>query len=178
MTNLIFYCFAAMTLAGALLTVTRRNLVHAALSLILSLLGVAGLFLTAKAEFLFAAQILLYVGAVMILFLFVIFLVNVESEQQVRPFSRQWPLAIATLLAILLAGAALFRQGLPLPAPPPRAASAAGNTEQVADVLFYQYALPFEAASLLLLVAILGAVLMTRRRDAALLDAESEETSA
>jgi NADH-quinone oxidoreductase subunit J len=167
MNTLLFYCFAAMTLGGALLTVTRRNLVHAALSLILSLLGVAGIFLMASAEFLFAAHILLYVGGVMILFLFVIFLVNIEEASQIRPYSRQWPLALLVLAAVLFSAAAFLRAGgaylPPVAAPNP---SLEGNTERIADLLFFQYALPFEAASLLLLVAIMGAVLMTRKPEA------------
>src|SRR5215208_1655935 len=74
-----FYVFALMTLGGAVLTVTRRSAVHSALSLIVSLLGVAGLYLLQRAEFLFAVQIVLYVGGIMVLFLFVIMLVNLDQ---------------------------------------------------------------------------------------------------
>jgi NADH-quinone oxidoreductase subunit J len=165
MEALLFYVFAALTLGGALLTVIRRNPVHCAISLIASLLGIAGLFLMASAEFLFAVQILLYVGGVMVLFLFVIMLVNLEEATKLRQYSRQWPVAVAALLAIAIE-VALFLQSS-LRTMPPHAAprvNPPGNTERVADLLFYQYALPFEAASLLLLVAIIGGVHMTKKK--------------
>lgn len=164
---LLFYIFAAMTLGGALVTVTKRNPVHCALALIFSLLGVAGLFLVASAEFLFAVQILLYVGGVMVLFLFVIFLIHLEDSMKQRQYSRQWPVALAGLSALAFVMFAFLRggsEGLP-PKPLPRL-NLQGNTERLGDVLFYQFALPFEAASILLLVAIVGAVWMTKTRAA------------
>lgn len=166
MEALLFYAFAALTLGGALLTVIRRNPVHCAISLIASLLGIAGLFLMASAEFLFAVQILLYVGGVMVLFIFVLMLINLEEATKLRQYSRQWPVAIAALLAIALEMAislnSSFRSMPPHATPrlnPP------GNTERVADLLFYQYALPFEAASLLLLVAVVGGVHMAKKKE-------------
>ncbi len=164
----LFYIFAAITLGGALATVTRRNPVHSALGLIASLLGVAGLFLNESAEFLFAAQILLYVGGVMVLFLFVIMLIHLETAVKQRQYNRLWPVGVAALVAVLIEIAAFVRLGagaLP-PVMPPRV-GAAGNTERVADSLFYVYVLPFEAASLLLLIAIVGAVWMARKKEAA-----------
>jgi len=77
--NVFFYVFALLTLGGAILTITRRNAIHSAISLIVSLLGVAGLYLLQHAEFLFAVQIVLYVGGIMVLFLFVIMLVNLDQ---------------------------------------------------------------------------------------------------
>src|SRR3954452_23819049 len=85
-----FYAFALMTLAGAVLTLTRRNAVHSAIALIVSLLGVAGLYLLQQAEFLFAVQIILYIGGIMVLFLFVIMLVNLDAAAKERQFNRQW----------------------------------------------------------------------------------------
>ena len=76
---IFFYAFALLTLGGAVLTVTLRNAVHCAISLIVSLAGVAGLFLLQQAEFLFAVQIVLYIGGIMVLFLFVIMLVNLDA---------------------------------------------------------------------------------------------------
>jgi NADH-quinone oxidoreductase subunit J len=164
----LFYIFAAMTLTGALLTILRRNPIHSALGLILSLLGVAGLFLLTAAEFLFAAQILLYVGGVMVLFLFVIMLIHLDEHTRLRPFSRLWPLGLAVALALFAELAWLIRRGLPQlpsrPAVPP--IESAGNTEQLADSLFTTFVLPFEAASLLLLAAIVGAVWLARKKEA------------
>src|SRR6476469_10479248 len=95
-----FYLFALLTLGGAVLTVTRRSAVHSALSLIVSLLGVAGLYLLQKAEFLFAVQIVLYVGGIMVLVLFVIMLVNLDQAAKERQFNRQWLVALIAVAAV------------------------------------------------------------------------------
>jgi len=136
-------------------------------SLITALVGVAGLFLLQRAEFLFAVQIVLYVGGIMVLFLFVIMLVNLDEAARQRQFARQWWLALACIAAVgaeavwfLHKGAGALR--LPLAAPPP--ASGPGNTETLAGVLFSEYLLPFELASVLLLVAIVGSVIMAKKR--------------
>ena len=81
-------------LGGGVLTITRRSAVHSAISLIVSLLGVAGLYLLQQAEFLFAVQIVLYVGGIMVLFLFVIMLVNLDEAAKERQFNRQWLVAL------------------------------------------------------------------------------------
>lgn len=163
-----FYAFALLTLAGGVLTITRRNAVHSAISLIVSLMGVAGLYLLQQAEFLFAVQIVLYIGGIMVLFLFVIMLVNLDDAARQRQFNRQWAVALAALLGI--AGIAAFVAGRGAAAFPwnrtiePAAAGGAGNTELIADVLFSEYLLPFEIASLLLLVAVVGSVFMARKK--------------
>jgi NADH-quinone oxidoreductase subunit J len=164
--TLLFYVFALLTLGGGVLTITRRNAVHSAISLIVSLLGVAGLYLLQHAEFLFAVQIVLYVGGIMVLFLFVIMLVNLDQAAKERQFNRQWAVAIAATLAVaaelayfLYRGKDAFRI-----ADAPAAASAIGNVEQVADSLFSEYLLPFEIASVLLLVAVVGSVVMAKKR--------------
>jgi len=167
--TVFFYIFAAMTLLGAVLTITRRNPVHSAISLIVSLLGVAGLYLLQGAEFLFAAQIVLYVGGIMVLFLFVIMLVNLDAAAKEREFSGQWPVALAAVAAVAaLAGWFLSRgKGafqIAAPAYGAVVAGGAGNTERVADSLFQDYLLPFEIASILLLVAVVGSVIMAKKR--------------
>lgn len=166
--TVFFYAFAALALLGAVLTIVRPNVVHCAVWLIVSLLGVAGLYLLQSAEFLFAAQIILYAGGIMLLFLFVIMLVNLDLAARQRQFSRQWPLALAAVIAI--AGAAAIAAHRPSTALDwtaklaPASASGAGNTEQIAGVLFSRYLVPFELASVLLLAAIAGSVLMTKKR--------------
>src|SRR6476646_4006033 len=98
--TVLFYIFALLVLGGGVLTITRRNAVHSAISLIVSLLGVAGLYLLQHAEFLFAVQIVLYVGGIMVLFLFVIMLVNLDQAAKERQFNGQWAIAIVTMLAV------------------------------------------------------------------------------
>jgi NADH-quinone oxidoreductase subunit J len=166
--TVLFYIFAVLVLGGAILTITRRSAVHSAISLIVSLLGVAGLYLLQKAEFLFAVQIVLYIGGIMVLFLFVIMLVNLDQAARERQFNRQWLLGLVTAGlvgaqigwftikgrdAFAIAGNAL-----------PGAAIVEGNTEQIAEVLFSEYLLPFEIASVLLLVAVVGSVIMAKKR--------------
>src|SRR6266481_1000153 len=100
MDALLFYIFAVLVLAGGILTITRRSAVHSAISLIVSLLGVAGLYLLQQAEFLFAVQIVLYVGGIMVLFLFVIMLVNLDQAAKERQFNKQWLVALVAVAAV------------------------------------------------------------------------------
>src|SRR5260370_42490674 len=143
---ILFYSFAVLVLGGAILTITRRSAVHSAISLIVSLMGVAGLYLLQQAEFLFAVQIVLYIGGIMVLFLFVIMLVNLDEQAKERQFNGQWWVALA---CVVLVGAQVFyfiRQGsdaLRLAKPSEYAsAGSTGNTEIIADALFSQYLLP------------------------------------
>lgn len=168
MDTILFYIFAVLVLGGAVMTITRKNAIHSAISLIVSLIGVAGLYLLQKAEFLFAVQIVLYVGGIMVLFLFVIMLVNVDAAARERQFNGQWAVALAAVAIVaaelgwfLYKGAGSFQ----FPAAQAAAAQAGpGNVESIADVLFSQYLLPFELASVLLLVAVVGSVVMAKKR--------------
>src|SRR5215471_8499962 len=163
---ILFYAFALLALGGGILTITRRSAVHSAISLIISLMGVAGLYLLQQAEFLFAVQIVLYVGGIMVLFLFVIMLVNLDEAAKERQFNGQWLVGIvcvalvgALVYYVMSKGAASFQvtQGM-------MAGDGKGNTETLADALFSQYLLPFEIASILLLVAVVGSVVMAKKR--------------
>ncbi len=165
---IFFYIFAAMTLGGGLLTITRKNAIHSAMFLIVSLMGVAGLYLLQQAEFLFAVQIVLYIGGIMVLFLFVIMLVNLDQAAKEKQFNGQWWIALTCVAAVaaqvfwfLRKGGAAFQTAQPSIQ---TGASALGNTEQLADVLFTEYLLPFEIASILLLVAVVGSVVMAKKR--------------
>jgi NADH-quinone oxidoreductase subunit J len=165
--TVLFYIFALMVLGGAILTITRRSAVHSAMSLIVSLMGVAGLYLLQQAEFLFAVQIVLYIGGIMVLFLFVIMLVNLDQAAKEKQFNRQWVVAIAAVLAVgaeiayfMYRGKGAFQfpeAGTALP-------GGLGNTETVAQSLFSEYLLPFELTSILLLVAVVGSVVMAKKR--------------
>ena len=164
-----FYIFALMVLGGGVLTITRRNAVHSAIALIVSLLGVAGLYLLQQAEFLFAVQVVLYVGGIMVLFLFVIMLVNLDVAAKQRQFSRQWAVAVAAVAAAgIEIGFFLWRGQSAFHIAEPGIAAAVsgprGNTEMLAAALFSQYLLPFELVSVLLLVAVVGSVIMAKKR--------------
>jgi NADH-quinone oxidoreductase subunit J len=163
--NILFYFFALLAVGSAALMITRKNIVHAAVFLVTTLLATAGIFLQLEAEFLFVVQILVYAGGIMVLFVFVIMLVNLDIEMRAVRFNGQWKVAGA--LAFVLAMQVLTalwggRKTFHLPAPP--TALAAKNTEAVADALFSHFMLAFEVASILLLVAMIGAVVMGKRR--------------
>ncbi len=168
MDALFFYFFATLVLGGAIFTVTRRSAIHSAVSLIVSLIGVAGLYLLQQAEFLFAVQIVLYVGGIMVLFLFVIMLVNLDQAAKERQFNRQWGIALLAVAAVAAEITYFIRKGAGTfqlaKAPATVTAATEGNTEQIATVLFSQYLLPFEIASVLLLVAVVGSVIMAKKR--------------
>lgn len=161
----LFYFFAGLAVVSAVLVVTRRNAVHSAIFLVTALLATAGIYLQLRAEFLFAVQIILYVGGIMVLFIFVIMLVNLDVALHQVQFNRQWWLAL--LLAVVLAGQLAFALSLgssALKFAEAQPARLEPNTELIGRSLFQNYMLPFEIASILLLVAMIGAVVMAKRR--------------
>ncbi|MGB6198333.1 MAG: NADH-quinone oxidoreductase subunit J [Candidatus Acidiferrales bacterium] len=163
----LFYFFAVLAIGSAILVVTQRNAVHCAIFLVTALLATAGIFLQLQAEFLFIVQIILYVGGIMVLFVFVIMLVNLDvALHQMRFRRRAW---VAALIAIVLGLQLAFairvgRLGLPPASSAPPASVLQPNTELVGRALFSSYMLPFEIASVLLLVAMIGAVVMAKRK--------------
>jgi len=163
-TTFFFYFLSGLTLISGILVITRKNPVHSALALILGLLSQAGLYLMLYAPFVAGVQIILYAGGIMVLFLFVIMLVNIERVEKEREFNKQW------LVAILAAGALgglfifVYAKGSGLFPTTMRLPPESNNTQQVGTLLYGQYMFPFEIASLLLLVAIIGAVVMAKRR--------------
>ena len=153
---LLFYAAGALTIGGALGVVMTRNIVYAAFALLVSLFGVAGLFLVAFAEFLALVQVLIYGGAIVIVVLFALMLTRIEDFERLSD-NRQWPLAAVAGLGIfgLLVAAVLEtsvrtvpRQGI--------------GVSALGESLFRDWAVPFEVASLVLLVALIGAVVMVR----------------
>jgi NADH-quinone oxidoreductase subunit J len=163
-TTFFFYLLAGLAIASGVLVITRKNPVHSALALILTLLSLAGLYLMLYAPFVAGVQIILYVGGIMVLFLFVIMLVNLERSLKEKQFNQQW---IAGVLAALALGAlfiAIYVKGHDLFPMPMKALPEAQNTQRVGEMLYSSYMFPFEIASLLLLVAIIGAVVMAKKR--------------
>lgn len=171
--TILFYLFAAVVVAGAVGVVSLRNPMYGALCLLATFLGVAALFLLRHAEFVGVVQIFVYGGGVMVLFLFVIMLVNLHRLRETRMLATTAPLA--AVVAVLLVGMLLWAVlALPGGASGAGAAGTAalrevageelGNSEAVAWVLFRDHLVAFEVASLFLLVAMIGAVVLGRRR--------------
>ena len=164
MEAILFYIFAALTLGGGVFMITRHNVVLSAVWLTVSLLGVAGLFLLLGAEFLFVAQIVLYIGGVTLLFLFVIMLVNLDTSAHLQRFRKMWPVAVVASSVFASELIALLCRSRVAWHVTPESAASRGNTEAIADLLLSRYMLPFEIASVLLLVAIVGSVWMGHQR--------------
>jgi NADH-quinone oxidoreductase subunit J len=162
MSAALFYALGAVAIAAALGVVTMKNPVKCALSLALCFLALAGIYLLSGAEFIAAIQVIVYAGAVMVLFLFVIMLLNLGRELRAAirsPFLVGGGLVLGVLF--VLEGLILLGRGLPARAAP--VAEPVGSTELMGRLLFSEYILAFEAASLLLLVGIVGAVALLRR---------------
>jgi NADH-quinone oxidoreductase subunit J len=177
---IFFYVIAAITVAGAVGVVTLRNPVHAAVSLLLTFVMVAVLFILRHAEFLAAVQVLVYAGGIMVLYLFVIMLVRITDLGPGTVFlSGHAPLAVlggvvlGCLIAIgILLGSMAAGEG-GAAAMTAVEGEALGNTEAVGWVLYMKYLVPFEVVSVVLLVAMIGAIVFGRR-DAALAGAGEE----
>ncbi len=163
--HVTFYFFATLAIVGAVLVITSKNAIHSAIFLITTLLATAGIYLGLRAEFLFAVQIILYVGGIMVLFVFVIMLVNLDVAVRQIQFNRQASVAIVLALAFAALVPAAVYYGRSMKLPKPHTVTAAmPNTETVGQVLFSNYMLPFEIASILLLVAMIGAVVLAKKR--------------
>jgi len=170
-TPFFFYLLAAVMIVGGILVITRKNAVHSALALITTLLAQAGLYLMLYAPFVAGVQIILYAGGIMVLFLFVIMLINIERTMKERQFNKQWLVGIVAAGALggLLIAAYTTTTGGRTLFPLGRQSYVDGdNTQRIAMLLFDNrfgtYMFAFEIASLLLLVAIIGAVVMAKKR--------------
>jgi len=162
----VFVLASAMVLVGAVGVVTRSNPVHAALSLVLTLFGIAVHFVALGAHFLAAVQVIVYAGAIVVLFLFVIMLLGVDKAEDlsIEPFPVQRPMALvvgASLVGLLVAAIVRARdtiiEGVPLDA------EGDSNVSALARNLFSDYLFAFEFTSILLIVAVVGTVLLTRK---------------
>jgi NADH-quinone oxidoreductase subunit J len=158
--TLIFFVLAGLLLLSSLLVVYLRNVVYCAMALVAALLIVAVLFVTLQAPMVGVLQVMVYAGAIMVLFLFVIMLLNPTTPEQRRP--AWW--SLGSLLALLLGGllVAMFSKS-ETAGDPVAATNIFGSPEMLAKSLFNDFVLPFEIASVLLLVAIIGAVVLAKR---------------
>ena len=165
--EIVFYVFSGVMILGALGVVASRNPVHSALSLVLTFFATAGVWLLLEAEFLAITLILVYVGAVMVLFLFVVMMLDINVTKMREGFMRFLPVGIliALLLVVqmvLVVGPENF--GLDVVAEPARQTADYNNTKELGKVLYTDYVYPFEIASVILLVAIVAAIALTMRR--------------
>jgi NADH-quinone oxidoreductase subunit J len=157
----VFLMLSVMVLVPAVLVVTLRNIFHAALFLVLSLTGVAGFFALLGADFLFAAQILIYAGGITVLLIFVVLLSGSPKDWVVRQVNEQWLGALLASAVFVSVLATAFRR---LPEPPLGAAPVP-TSAALGRLLLTDMVLPFEALSLVLLAALVGAILFTRRQE-------------
>jgi len=171
MTFLFFYLIAAVAVGSALLVIFQRNQVYSAFSLILSLMSLCGLYFLLYAQFIAVIQIVIYAGAVMVLFIFVIMLLNVQEEN--RRGYRFIPrgaivgaISFVTLIMVswLLSRSQFLGRGFQSRSQP--LTPDFGSAERIGELLFTNYLFPFEVTSILLLIAIVGAILLARRRGA------------
>ena len=160
-----FIYFASMIVLLSVLVITRRNPVHSVLLMLLMFFHVAGLYLFLNAEFMAAIQLIVYAGAILVLFLFVVLLLNLKYEATVRQFTVQWPTAIIFIIAI----AALMGIGLrnieigPMRQYSIQMITQLTHLKAIGLVLYTDYIYPFEVASLILLVAIIGTMVLAKK---------------
>ncbi|HEY7098459.1 MAG TPA: NADH-quinone oxidoreductase subunit J [Terriglobales bacterium] len=163
-TTFFFYLLSGLAILGGVLVITRRNAIHSALALILTLLALAGLYLMLYAPFVAGVQIILYAGGIMVLFLFVIMLVNLERSAKEEQFNKQWIAGIAAAVALGGLFIYVYTKGKGLFPTHVATLPEQSNTQEIAILLYGNYMFAFEIASLLLLVAIIGAVVMAKKR--------------
>ncbi|VVC75218.1 NADH-quinone oxidoreductase subunit J [Aquicella siphonis] len=164
--HVIFYIFAAIAVCSAFAVISVRNPVRSVLSLVVTFFSMAGIWMMLRAEFLSLILLLVYVGAVMTLFLFVVMMLNIDVEYKRSGFVRYLPFGV--ILVLLLAGLTIAAVGpryfglsqMPVPLPEPADYS---NIRQLGSLLYTEYAYPFEIAGVLLLAAIVAAITLTHR---------------
>jgi NADH-quinone oxidoreductase subunit J len=169
--HLVFYAFAAVSVIGSLFVIVQRNPVYSVLSLIGAFFGLSGLYVLLEAPFVAIVQIIIYAGAIMVLFLFTVMLLNVPREDasewdRLHPLYRPWPMRIGAVLAILLIAQlawALFRtpaigEGVGLQS------AGISDVGELGEVLFTDYMFAFEVTSILILASMVGAVILARKQ--------------
>jgi NADH-quinone oxidoreductase subunit J len=159
----LFWVFGVVLIGSSLLVITVRNPVHAALFLVLAFVNASGLWLLAYAEFLAITLVLVYVGAVMVLFLFVVMMLDINLERLREGFWRNLPLAGAVGVLMVVEMAALFLRATPGTGAPGAPPAGYSNSKALGAVIYTDYVFPFELAAVVLLVAIIAAIALTLR---------------
>ena len=181
--QILFWVFAPISVGSAIGMLFQRNAVYAALFLVVNFFTLAIFYLLLSAPFLFVVQIIVYAGAIMVLFLFVIMLLGVDrSESLVERLRGQRPLAIALGLAMVVEMVVAIRAGVGFATTGPSAfdetVNGPGNVEALSRVLFREYFFPFEVTSILLIVAAIAAMVLAQRKARAVTQAELEAIEA
>ena len=167
MLQLFFFYFATVVVLSALMVILQRNPMHSALWLLCMFFHVAGLYILLNAELLAAIQVVVYAGAILVLYLFAIMLINIRREEVSRHFHRAWwllALVGALITTELIAIAAKAHLSGPVGPYTIEAVKQEGNARVVGKVLFTQFLFPFEIASLILLIGMVGAIILAKRR--------------
>ena len=167
--SIVFYALSGLVLGLGVAVITTPNVVHSVLFLVMNFLGVAVIFVVLEAEFLAVIQVLVYAGGIVVLYLFVVMLVNLTREPEAHKDPRRLSvvgLALAGAVLLELAGIIVYSYSRE-PSEPVAAAAASvavqGNVEQIGWLLYTDYLIPFEVASVLLLVAMVGAIVLAKR---------------
>jgi NADH-quinone oxidoreductase subunit J len=164
---ILFVIFSAVSLSSAILMITRTNPVISALFLVVNFASLAGLYLTLNAQFIAVAQIIVYAGAIMVFFLFVIMLINPEHEKkflEYKPQLRVFAVIVAVIVFLQIAYIILFSQSSGEMNREVAASINAGTVEQIGKQLFTKYVLPIEAVAYLLLAAAIGALVLAKKK--------------
>ena len=163
MERVLFYVFGGLSAVSAVWMITRRSPLASALSLVVALLGLAGLYAMLEAQLLFVIQVWVYAGAVMVLVLFVIMLLNLREEEARGKAIGLWRVAVGGLVALVVAWKA-FGPLNELQDPAPRVSKDFGSVASVAEILFTQYIVHFQIIGVLLLAVTIGVVVLAKRR--------------
>lgn len=165
--QLFFTYFAVMIILSSILVITRKNAVHSVMWMLIMFVHIASIYLFLNAEFLAAIQIIVYAGAILVLYLFVIMLLNVGKEDMVKRFQSQWPLGLIIGVVLIVSFTLILSKITVLP---PHGKYSVGLIQSqgimmtIGKVLYTEYLLPFEVVSLILLVAIIGAVVLAKKK--------------
>lgn len=162
----LFFVFATILVVSAVRVVTTRNPVHAAMFLVLSFFTASGIWMLLKAEFLAITLVLVYVGAVMVLFLFVVMMLDINIDVLRAGFKQSLPLALTIGVVVILEMSFVIIGAFKVlePVDPPALAAATSNTRELGKLVYTEYVYPFEIAAVILLVAMVAAIVLTLRR--------------
>lgn len=164
--QIFFAYFAAAIVLLSILVITRKNAVHSVLWMVLLFFHIAALYLFLNAEFLTAVQLIIYAGAMLVLYLFVVMLLNLKREEGTSRFVDFWPLGLSVALALLLAIGLSIRAVVmgPQGTYSVEVVKKTGHTDVLGRVLYTEYLFPFEIVSVVLLVAIIGAIVLAKKK--------------